>query len=83
MNANTMKSNCERLSEHIVVHFKKGASVAAKAMREGVLPAYVEPAEPNIEAGKMIRLVEKSKLDRALNKYFEDTEVWTNLNARM
>ena len=73
MNASTMKSNCDHLAEHIVIHFKKGASVAAKAMREGVLPVYVEPAEPKIEAGKTIGLVEKAKLNRALNKYFEDT----------
>ena len=27
--------------------------------------------------------MEKAKFDRALNKYFEDTEVWTDSNARM
>ena len=27
--------------------------------------------------------MEKAKLDRALKKYFEDTEVWTDLNIRM
>ena len=27
--------------------------------------------------------MEKSKLNRALNKYFEDTEVWTDLNTRI
>ena len=83
MNASTMKSNCDHLAEHIVIHFKKGASVAAKAMREGVFLVYVEPAEPKIEAGKMIGFVKKSNLDSALKKYFEDTEVWTDLNAHM
>ena len=83
MNTSTMKSNCDRLAEHIGIHFKKGASVAAKAMRVGVSPACVEPAKPKIEAGKTIGLVGKAKLDRALNKYFEDTEVWTDLNSRM
>ena len=52
-------------------------------MREGVLPVYVELAKPKIEAGKTIGLVERAKLDHALNKYFEDTEVCTDLNARM
>ena len=83
MNAIAMKSNCNLLAEHIGIHFKKGASVAAKAMREGVFLVYVEPAEPKIEAGKTIGLVENAKLDRAWNKYFKDTEVWTNLNASM
>ena len=83
MNASTLKSNYGRLADHIGIHFKKGASVSAKAMREGVSPVYVELAELKIEAGKTIGLVEKSKLDRALNKYFEDMEVWTDLNARM
>ena len=32
MNASTMKSNCDRLAEHIGIHFKKGDSVAAKAI---------------------------------------------------
>ena len=82
MNASKMKSNCDRLAEHIGMNFKKGASVAAKSMREGVSPAYVKPAEPKIEAGKTIGLVEKSKLDCALNKYFKDMEVRTYLNAR-
>ena len=83
MNASTTKSNCDRLSEHIGIHFKKGVSVAAKAMREGVSLVYVEPAKPKIEAGKTIGLVEKAKLDCALKKYFEDREVWTDLSARM
>ena len=59
MNASTMKSNCDRLAEHIGIHFKKSASVSAKAMREGVSPVYVEPSEPKMEAGKMIRFVKK------------------------
>ena len=83
MNLSKMKSNCDRIAEHIGIHFKKGVSVAAKALREGVYLAYVEPAEPKIEAGKTIGLVEKAKLSCALNKYFEDREVWTDLNARM
>ena len=65
------------------MHFKKGASVAEKAIRKGVSPVYVEPSELKIESVKTIRLVEKAKLDCALNKYFEDTEVWTDLNTRM
>ena len=83
MNVSTIKSNCDRLADHIGIHFKKGASVSTKAMREGGSPVYVETAEPKIEAGKMIRLVEKAKLNCALNRYFEDTEVWTDLNARI
>ena len=83
MNASTMKNNCDHLAEHIGIHFKKGASVAEKAMREEVSMVYVEPAEPKIELVKTIGLVEKVKLDRALNRYFEDMEVWTNLNARI
>ena len=83
MNASTMKSNWNRLADNIGIHFKKGVSVAAKVMRKGVSPVYVEPAKPKIEAGKTIGLVEKAKLNCALNKYFEDREVWTDLSARM
>ena len=63
MNVSTMKSNCDCLAEHIGIHFKKGVSVAAKAMREGVYLVYVEPAKPKIEAGKTIGLVEKAKIN--------------------
>ena len=83
MNASTMKSNCDGIADQIFIHFKKCASVAAKEIREGLSPIYVEPAEPKIEAGKTIGLVEKSKLDRVLHKYFEDAGVCTDLNARM
>ena len=83
MNASTLKSNYGRLADHIGIHFKKGASVAANENREGVYLVYVEPAKPKIEAGKTIGLVEKAKLNCALNKYFEDREVWTDLSARM
>ena len=62
MNPNKMKSNCDRLAEHIGIHLKKGASVASNSMREWVLPVYVEPAKPKIEAGTTIGLVEKDKL---------------------
>ena len=62
MNTSRMKNNCDHLPEHIGIHLKKGASVASNSMREWVLPVYVEPAKPKIEAGTTIGLVEKDKL---------------------
>ena len=46
MNASMMKRNCDRLAEHIGIHFKKGDIFDEKAMREGVTLVYVEPYEP-------------------------------------